>query len=325
MFIRPVLLLILLFCGVSKVQAHSNDCMEIFAGKPSKTISFDMTPHRIFEIHEDKSSFKMQFYFSFDYPVEKKLPNQMFFCDGVPESFGARAELEKVFNPRFEFMNARNLERLEGYKIYIENGKNETRVSVQTKYEAEFYGNFDFQAFPFDKNKFPIEVMMYYPRNEVEFKNYEMDIDNLNLEAHKWAIGDSDQKLSAESWDELTYEKVSFSLQLERNGTSLTVRYLLPLFFITLFAVVSLALPLRQLESRITVQSGSLIAVLALVIVHDSKFPNLAYLTFVDGILFVSLGLIFLTFIISVTQFRSSKAKKQRLYLFTKSNSENAN
>ena len=101
MLIRPVLLLILLFCGVSAVQAHSNDCMEIFAGKPSKTISFDMTPHRIFEIHEDKSSFKMQFYFSFDYPVEKQLPNQMFFCDGVPESFGARTELKKVFNPRY--------------------------------------------------------------------------------------------------------------------------------------------------------------------------------------------------------------------------------
>ena len=62
---------------------------------------------------------------------------------------------------------------------------------------------------------------------------------------------------------------------------------------ITLFAFISILLPKKQLESKITIQASSLISIIAFNLVLDSAIPQLSYLTLMDIFTTLSLFLVF--------------------------------
>ena len=273
-------------CGIGMAansQASEHDCsIELLNGERPNEISFDLIPSRIFDISENESAFKLQFYFSYSYDVSKEIPDCEFLGD----------EYNTIFDPRVEFMNADRLERIEDYKVYFSDGNT---VSVETKYDATFHGEFDFTLFPFDQQSFPIEVMVYYPKAELQFLKQQSSLDLTNFRVIDWTPKNSDVKMHSEVWDGLEYEKLTFGISLQRNGGSVGIRYFLPLAFVTIIGLLALLLPRSQIEARLTTQTGALVTILALLIVYDSKLPDLSYLTIADGALLLSLFLVFLS------------------------------
>ena len=76
-----------------------------------------------------------------------------------------------------------------------------------------------------------------------------------------------------------------------------------------MMGLLAIMLPPSQVESRLTVQVGSLVAGLALLIVYDSKLPDLTYLTIADGALLFSLLVLFLLCCWSILSFSRTQVK----------------
>ena len=282
-FVGLTLLFVSIFGMEVNAQTSSSECsIELLNEEKPNEISFDVTPHRIFEVSENNSSFKLQFYFSYSYKVSKEIPD----CDFLGDAYNT------IFDPRVEFMNADRLERLEDYKVYFFDGNT---VSLETKYEATFHGVFDFTLFPFDQQIFPIEVMVYYPKAELQFLEEQSSLDMTNLLVVDWTPVKSDLNIETEVWDGVGYEKLTFGMSLKRDGGSIGIRYFLPLAFVTIIGLLALLLPRSQIEAKLTTQTGALVTILAILIVHDSKLPDLSYLTIADWALLLSLFLVFLS------------------------------
>ena len=291
---------LLVFCflaiEVSAQKSVSECSAALVAEKVPNEISFHLTPHRIFNVQENKSSFKLQFYFSYSYKVNAQLPDCEFLSDA----------LSTAFNPKVEFMNAYEQKQLEDYKLYFY-GENE--VSLETKYEATFHGDFDFTLFPFDQQIFPVEIMVYYPKSELKFLPATSTLDVENLRVLDWSFVKKHTDIFSEDWGGVEYEKLVFGISLQRDGGSIGVRYFYPLALVTMMGLLAIMLPPSQVESRLTVQVGSLVAVLALLIVYDSKLPDLTYLTIADGALLFSLLVLFLSCCWSILSFSRTQVK----------------
>ena len=232
-----------------------------------KHIVLEVTPISITNVDEEKSSFLMNFYFGFEYEVP-------FFSENCEIT---RNNLKDVFNPRFEFMNQNEINRLKPYNIFF----NKNKIRVGTKYSAHLQSDFDWTMFPFDTQTFSLDIMHYYTRNKLKM-NYTTEVydaDTYKINTINWNLLNYEVEQSNEVWGGEEYEKIKLNIKMERSSISLLTRIFLPSFFITMLSVSAFLLPLKELESRITLQIASVISLSAFYVVVDQKLPDLPYLT----------------------------------------------
>lgn len=260
-----------------------------------KQIKIDFTPESISNVNQNKNNYEIVYYIGYEYEIDY---NSKLDCQISSEKI-----LEWAFNPRLEIMKSNKKIMLSEYQIYI----NKNKIYVEWKAASKIENNFDFTFFPFDKQNFKFQIMGFNPTDKVKIiGNYFNENSFKNFEVEGWKVVTKKNQQFQEKWEDKTYDRLVYVIQMERKYISFVFRYIIPMGVITLFAFLSILLPKKQLESKITIQAGSLISIIAFNLVLDSAIPQLSYLTLMD--IFTTLSL-FLVFAITFLTIIFSKKK----------------
>ena len=272
-------ILILKFLISTPIFAKQNDCkITAEMSNVPEELYVDTYPVIITGINELESTFDYQFYLGYWYEIGGDMPYCFFESKNLEEG---------IFNPYFEFQNAIDLERVTSFGVEIE----EEGVYVSAKYKGKFKGKFDFTMYPFDTQDLHVDISSTYSTDD--FKIYLEDQKNSLLDALEvqgWDKINFAKKIGVEKWDQddEEYDLISYTITLDRQVFSISLRLFLPLLVIVSLNFLSLLLERNDFESKIEIQLAALIAVAAYSILMDTKIPDLPYLTIADSIIALS-------------------------------------
>ena len=293
-------ILILKFLISTPIFAKQNDCniTEEMSNVPEE-LYVDTYPIIITEINELESTFDYQFYLGYWYEVGGDRPYCFFESKNLEEG---------IFNPYFEFQNAIDLERVTSFGVEIE----EEGVYVSAKYKGTFKGNFDFTMYPFDTQNLHVDISSTYSTDD--FKIYVEDQKNSLLDALEvqgWDKINFAKKIDIEKWDQddEVYDLIRYTITLDRQVFSISLRLFLPLLVIVSLNFLSLLLEKNDFETKVEIQLAALIAVAAYSILMDTKIPDLPYLTVADTI--IALSFFSSAFILAISIINKRKRDKK--------------
>ena len=245
-------------------------------------IKIDFTPESILNVNQNKNSYEIVYYLGYEYLIDY---NSKLNCQISSEKI-----LDWVFNPQLEIMKSNKQTMLSEYTIYIYKNK----IYVEWKAASKIENNFDFTFYPFDKQKFKFQIMGFNPSNKVKIIGNFFDENSFkNFEVEGWKVIKKNIQQVKEEWEDETYDRLIYVIQMKREYISFVFRYIIPMGIITLFAFISILLPKKQIESKITIQASSLISIIAFNLVLDNAIPQLSYLTLMDIFTTLSLFLVF--------------------------------
>ena len=81
---------------------------------------------------------------------------------------------------------------------------------------------------------------------------------------------------------------ITYTIELDRQVLSISLRLFLPLLVIVSLNFLSLVLERDDFETKVEIQLAALIAVAAYSILMDTKIPDLPYITLADAIIALS-------------------------------------
>ena len=274
---------------------HADENCKLESASIPKQIKIDFTPESISNVNQNKNNYEIVYYLGYEYQIDY---NSKLDCLISSEKI-----LDWVFNPRLEIMKSNKPTMLSDYNISIDKNK----IFVGWKAMSKVENNFDFSFFPFDKQNFQFPIMGFYSSNEVKIiGNFFNESSFKNFEVEGWKVVTKNIQQVQEEWEDTTYDRLIYVIQMEREYISFVFRYIIPMGIITLFAFISILLPKKELESKITIQASSLISIIAFNLVLDSAIPQLSYLTLMDIFTTLSLFLVF-----SITFFTIIFSKKK--------------
>ena len=155
---------------------------------------------------------------------------------------------------------------------------------------------FNLRAFPFDKQKLEIHlynekltddfrslVTSYTAQRALKFKNENSiqgwDIDNINV---KYKFFENPNK----NFD--MHDGVSLEIEVSRKHGYYIFKIILPILLILSLCWLSVWLPPKEIQSRLTVTIVCLLSLIAYNFVIDADIPKLEYLTIMDFIILIS-------------------------------------
>ena len=271
---------------------HADENCKLDSTYTPTQIKIDYAPESILNVNQNKNSYEIVYYLGYEYLIDY---NSKLNCQISSEKI-----LDWVFNPQLEIMKSNKQTMLSEYTIYI----NKNKIYVEWKAASKIENNFDFTFYPFDKQKFKFQIMGFNPSNKVKIIGNFFDENSFkNFEVEGWKVIKKNIQQVKEEWEDETYDRLIYVIQMKREYISFVFRYIIPMGIITLFAFISILLPKKQIESKITIQASSLISIIAFNLVLDNAIPQLSYLTLMDIFttlsLFLLFSITFLTIILS--------------------------
>ena len=268
-FLNFILFVALFLISTTMLRAQSCS-LGLVAGEP-ETISISFYPERISNISESKNTFEVTYYLLYEYNVSFVSDRDCFFSvENLPEN---------IFDPQLEIMKSENDEFLSNFQIYLL----EETVQVERRIRSTLTNSFNFRNFPFDQQSFEVHVMALYSNDILSLISQPIDIDSFsNMSSEGWSKIDTNHIKLKEVWDGNEYDRLVFSVNLQRDSWSIFFRIMLPIIAIVLLCWASCILPYTEFQTIIQLQSATLIALIAFNIVIEDRIPNLPYLSTID-------------------------------------------
>ena len=131
------------------------------------------------------------------------------------------------------------------------------------------------------------------------------------MEVQGWDKIDFAKKIDIEKWDQddEVYDLIRYTITLDRQVFSISLRLFLPLLVIVSLNFLSLLLEKNDFETKVEIQLAALIAVAAYSILMDTKIPDLPYLTVADTI--IALSFFSSAFILAISIINKRKRDKK--------------
>lgn len=275
-FLKFVFVLLIAFTSARAVFGQVSDCevTKEMRAIPDE-LYVEIYPVIITSVNELQESFDYQFYLGYSFEIEDDLD----YCFFETNDLGIG-----IFDPHFEFMNAINIERITSFGVEIEGYE----VYVDAKYKGTFKGKFDFSMYPFDTQDLHIDISSTYSKDD--FRIYIEEQGNSLLDAlavQGWDKTKFLSEMKKEVWDgdDEEYELVRYTITLDRQVISISLRLFLPLLVIVSLNFLSLILERNDFETKVEIQLAALISVAAYSILMDTKIPDLPYITLADAVI----------------------------------------
>jgi len=251
----------------------------------------ELYPSKIYAISETASAYDFQFFLGYSFATDEGID-----CEAKTDV------LTNLFDPSFEFSNARNIERISPYSISMSGGE----IYIEAKYSGTFINDFDFRLFPFDTQKFRVELVSFYSADDLNFTQVEQDFSDLdNFSVFGWVTGGFQYRSEPQEWKDESYQNLVYEITLSRQSKSHSVRMFLPLIVIVVLNFISLLMPTSRLDNKVGVQVSALVAIAAYSIVLGRKLPDLPYLIVADAA--ISMSFVISALILAYTMLRSRK------------------
>ena len=116
-------------------------------------IYVEIYPVIITSVDELQEAFDYQFYIGYSFEIDEDLDYCFFESQDLSEG---------IFDPRFEFMNAIDIERITPFGVEIE----DSEIYVDAKYKGTFKGKLDFTFYPFDNQDLHINISSTYSTDD---------------------------------------------------------------------------------------------------------------------------------------------------------------
>lgn len=275
-FLKFVFVLLIACTSARAVFGQVSDCevTKEMRAIPDE-LYVEIYPVIITSVNELQESFDYQFYLGYSFEIEDDLD----YCFFETNDLGIG-----IFDPHFEFMNAINIERITSFGVEIEGYE----VYVDAKYKGTFKGKFDFSMYPFDTQDLHIDISSTYSKDD--FRIYIEEQGNSLLDAlavQGWDKTKFLSEMKKEVWDgdDEEYELVRYTITLDRQVISISLRLFLPLLVIVSLNFLSLILERNDFETKVEIQLAALISVAAYSILMDTKIPDLPYITLADAVI----------------------------------------
>jgi hypothetical protein len=225
-------------------------------------------------------------------------------------SIRAVAEEINLPLPSFSFYNQQGRRWSQNQVIFV---TPDGRASYFERFTVTLQApDFDFLAYPFDRQKFSIKVDLAVPTNVFIFNEIEtfQQVVGDQLGEEEWVVTSYSQEITEVSFERgSTNSRFTTTLLVKRNLEYYVLRIFVPLFLI--IAVSWVIFFLKDYGRQLEVASGNLLVFVAFNFTISGDLPRLGYLTVLDRFMIVSFCLTAIVVLISVCQKRLWAVGKQ--------------
>lgn len=217
--------------------------------------------------------------------------------EALSDSMGCTALLSEIWHPHLVFVNSRENDGDYDGVVEVLPG---AIVQYSKRYTRDFSAQLDLRRFPFDTQVLTVTLAsMLYGPDDLAFAASEHGSDLIaGLSIPGWrtgalssAVPDAPIQTSAAS-----YSSIVFSLPVERESGFYFWRLFFPLLLISLMAWSLFWLNPKQLGPQMTVATGAVFSMMALLISQGEILPAVSYLSTADKIIISALALVFSAF-----------------------------
>ncbi len=210
--------------------------------------------------------------------------------------------------PDFTFFNQQGNRWILNRIIQVESTGH---VNYLERFSTNFQLDFDWTAYPFDRQDFYIKVDMLYAENQYEFVPLEnfSEIDPLNGE-DEFVLTGFDTQISSELSSRLVpTSRFTFHFSAPRHLSYYIFRLFIPIFLI--ISVSYFSFFLKDYTRRIEIATGNLLLFIAFSFSLGENYPRMGYLTFMDAIMAITFVINTLVVVLNV-YFKWLEQKGQR-------------
>lgn len=200
-------------------------------------------------------------------------------------SFNKFLEDVKGHWPDFSFFNQQGNRWSQNRLIEIESNGH---VTYLERFSTNFQIDFDWTAFPFDRQDFYMKVDMLYPEEDYVFVAMEdfNEIDPKHGE-DEFILTDFDTQISSEiSSTQAPISRFTFHFSAPRHLDYYIFRIFVPILLI--ISVSYITFFLKDYSRRIEIATGNLLLFIAFSWSLGDNYPRMGYLTFVDAIMAIT-------------------------------------
>ena len=199
------------------------------------------------------------------------------------DDFRSYARERKALVPIFLIRNQQGRRFVQQSQLVV---NNEGEVTFVERFSATFQAPyFNFKKYPFDNQKFFIEVSSVFPLRYVEYHPLEnlSGLGNL-LGEEEWIMHNA--RIAATTIEGLTGQETSqvqLSFEAKRHVQYYLLRFMLPLIIILFVSWATFFL--EEYRRRIDMANANLLVFVAFNFAISTTLPKLGYLTFMDTLL----------------------------------------
>ena len=187
--------------------------------------------------------------------------------------------------PDFTFFNQQGNRWILNRIIQVESNGH---VNYLERFSTNFQLDFDWTAYPFDRQDFYIKADMLYSENQYVFVPLEnfSEIDPMNGE-DEFVLTGFDTQISTEVSSRLVpTSRFTFHFSAPRHLSYYIFRLFIPIFLIISVSYISFFL--KDYTRRIEIATGNLLLFIAFSFSLGENYPRMGYLTFMDAIMAIT-------------------------------------
>ena len=187
--------------------------------------------------------------------------------------------------PDFTFFNQQGNRWAQNRLIEVESNGH---VTYLERFSSNFQIDFDWTAFPFDKQDFYLKVDMLYPEEEYVFVPLE-DFNEIdpNHGEDEFILTDFETQITTEvSSTQAPISRFIFHFSAPRHLEYYVFRIFIPILLIITVSYITFFL--KDYGRRIEIATGNLLLFIAFSWSLGDNYPRMGYLTFVDAIMAIT-------------------------------------
>lgn len=217
--------------------------------------------------------------------------------DAAAGGAGCMAEMEDIWHPQFIIVNSVDNAADIAHLVEVQPGGN---VLYAERFTTELSAQLELQDFPNDSQTLTARVAsMQYGPDDVSFTASGDGTDMLdNVSIPGWRVAQSvthvlDGPIRTKMG---SFSTIAFAVQVQRISTFYFWRLIFPLLLISLMSWSVFWLKPSQVAAQMTVATGAVFSMMALLISQGQILPAVSYMTTADKMIVTAVVLVFATF-----------------------------
>lgn len=219
--------------------------------------------------------------------------------------------LDDVWTPRLLFLNQRGLTPQLREGVQIDDLGN---VKFQNRFIGNLAANLEFQDFPFDVQRLPIDIVSYqYTTDEMQFSpgSAMISLEN-SFSIDGWHLKQLEPEVDVFTVpvDGTKLPRLTYIIEAERDSRYYILTMLVPMALIIFMAWTVFWLQPNIVPSRIAISTASIFSLLALGVSLRLGLPKVSYLTKADIFVLGCTLMVFLALAVAVIGSRWANADR---------------
>ncbi|MBD1943226.1 hypothetical protein H6F50_12815 [Coleofasciculus sp. FACHB-712] len=224
--------------------------------------------------------------------------------------------IEDIWQPGLEIINSKEFREQTNNDVRVEtNGT----VHYQETFKINLSSGLDLKRFPFDSQKVNILLESFkYDINKVKLVS-QNSLSGLSKDSYvslaEWHIQGVTTRVEQKKFDpeNTYYSRLIFEINIKRNYGFYIWKVGIPLLLLTIISWMVFWIEPKEFGTQVSISITSMLSVIAFSFTVNDALPRVAYLTFIDGFIFLCYVFVFLSlFIVILVHYLSTTGKEKK-------------